>query len=57
MFLIGLAVLMVVLIGCSRVYLGVHWPSDVIAGWCVGSVWALAAYRLNHRLVRRAVVK
>ena len=53
-FLIGLAVLMVVLIGCSRVYLGVHWPSDVIAGWCVGSVWALAAYRLNHRLLRRA---
>jgi undecaprenyl-diphosphatase len=53
-FLLGIAVLMVVLIGCSRVYLGVHWPSDVIAGWCVGSVWALAAYRLNHRLLRRA---
>lgn len=40
--LIVMAVLLTGMIGCSRVYLGVHWPSDVLAGWSFGTVWALA---------------
>ncbi|MGO4890780.1 phosphatase PAP2 family protein [Flavobacterium sp. W21_SRS_FM6] len=40
------ALLVVASIGLSRVYLGVHWPSDVLAGWCAGSIWALMSYRL-----------
>ena len=40
-----LAILLVGAIGCSRVYLGVHWPSDVLAGWSFGTLWALGWWR------------
>lgn len=36
------SVFLTIIIGISRVYLGVHWPSDVVAGWTVGAVWAMA---------------
>lgn len=40
-FFLTVAVLLTLMIGVSRVYLGVHWPSDVLAGWCAGFAWAL----------------
>jgi undecaprenyl-diphosphatase len=49
-----LAMLLVLAIGFSRVYLGVHWPSDVLAGWSLGAVWALAAWTALLRVHRPA---
>jgi undecaprenyl-diphosphatase len=35
------------------VYLGVHWPSDVLAGWCFGTAWALLVWMADRWLGRR----
>ena len=43
-FWISLAIVLTLCIGCTRVYLGVHHPSDVLAGWVAGTCWALFVF-------------
>ncbi|MCO6177457.1 phosphatase PAP2 family protein [Ciceribacter sp. RN22] len=49
---LGSAIFLTVIVGASRVYLGVHYPTDVIAGWSIGAGWALA-WTLAAHLVRK----
>jgi undecaprenyl-diphosphatase len=46
------AILLSLLIGTSRVMLGVHWPSDVIGGWAFGMLWVLLTLRLAERFLK-----
>ncbi len=56
-YFIGVAIALTLMIGASRVYLGVHYPTDVLAGWCAGSAWAFVCWWVARWLQRRGSVE
>jgi undecaprenyl-diphosphatase len=50
LYYIIVAALLTTLIGASRIYLGVHYPTDVLGGWCIGAAWAAVCWMMMTQL-------
>ena len=56
-YYLGVAITLTFLVGLSRIYLGVHYPTDVMAGWMGGALWALGCEMGAQALQRRGGLK
>jgi undecaprenyl-diphosphatase len=57
LYTVGVATSIVVLVGISRVFLGVHYPSDVLAGWTFGTGWAMICWYFARYLQNKGAIE
>ena len=57
MYFLTVALLITILVGLSRLYLGVHYPTDVLAGWSFGLIWALLCWLVARFLQKRGAIE
>ncbi|MDO1580628.1 phosphatase PAP2 family protein [Rhizobium oryzicola] len=53
LFMIGAAIFLTLIVGISRVFLGVHYPTDVLGGWCAGALWAMLCWFVARKTLQR----
>lgn len=56
-YFVAVALMLTFLVGASRVYMGVHYPTDVLAGWSAGLAWALLWWLIARYLQHRGVIE
>jgi undecaprenyl-diphosphatase len=56
-YILTVAVMLTLLVGLSRIYLGVHWPTDVLAGWIAGAAWALVVWGVAYWLQQHGEIE
>ncbi len=52
-WVLGVGITFALIVGMTRVYLGAHWASDVMGGWCIGAAWAMALWLVSYAVERR----
>jgi len=57
MYILMIAVTLAVMVGLTRIYLGVHYPTDVMAGWAAGLTWAVLCWLVESYLQRQGKVE
>lgn len=56
-YFLSMAIILTMLVGLSRIYLGMHHPTDVMAGWIVGGIWAGLCWEIASLLQKRGKVE
>jgi undecaprenyl-diphosphatase len=57
LYFLTVALIITILVGLSRIYLGVHYPTDVLAGWSFGLIWALLCWLVAQFLQKRGTIE